>query len=174
MGNDSNTKKDGTKIKNNITKEKSNIQNNKKEFNNITSDKNNKIINKNIKIEIENNPEINANLKKIDEKLYLDFKLYLNNINSSTNDILLKEKINDNSISYQIINEYQTKEKRLFAQGNNDIIYNYFFCKEYKEFHSNDFLDENKKITDEFRYFSLYLLFGSSNNNMLNFYPKYF
>ena len=174
MGNDSNTKKDGTKIKNNIAKEKSNIQNNKKEFNNITSDKNNKIINKNIKIEIENNPEINANLKKIDEKLYLDFKLYLNNINSSTNDILLKEKINNNSISYQIINEYQTKEKRLFAQGNNDIIYNYFLCKEYKEFHSNDFLDENKKITDEFRYFSLYLLFGSSNNNMLNFYSKIF
>ena len=155
MNNGSNNKKDKAKIKYNDNKD-------------------NIVVKTKIKNEKENTLENKAGLNKINEKLYLDFKSYLKNICPSTNEKLLKEKSVDDFRLHQMINEFQSKEKRLFYGGNNDIIYKYFLCKQLQEFDKKDLLIENQNITKEFRFFSLYLFFGNNNNMMLNFYSKLF
>ena len=155
--------------------EKFSSKNKDKEKIKYSDNKDNVMSKTKIKSEKQNVIENKSGLNKINEKLYLDFKLYLKNIFPQTNEKLLKENsVNDFSL-HQMINEFQSKEKRLFYEGNNDIICKYFLCKQLQEFNKNDFLIQNQNITNEFRYFSLYLFFGNNNNNnMMNFYSKLF
>ena len=141
-------------------------------------DKDNIDIKTETKTEINNKqeiiPENNKALNTFNEELYLDFKLYLKSIYPITNENFVQEKIVDNFKLNQTINEFKCNEQNMFDNSNDDIIKKYFLCKKIEDFNQNYFLEKNKNITSEFRYFGLCLFFGNNNNNMLNFYSKLF
>jgi len=111
--------------------------------------------------------------KKCNELIYKNFYSYINDIDIYNQINLPESKYLDNEELYKIIYKYQKNEKSLFSKGD-EVIYKYFLCDNKKLFKSKEFLEENQKITNEFRYFGLALFFGNPESFMLNFYLNLF
>ena len=141
--------------------------------NEIKFEQKNSIKEKESKEEKKDEKKTDNSNKKVDKIMYSNFKTFLDNIYYPDKaDLPKAESINNNELC-KIIDKYQITEKNLYYK-NKDIIYNYFLCKNEKEFLSKQFLEENQEITNEFRYFKLFLFFGFREDNIGNFYSKIF
>ena len=106
----------------------------------------------------------------IDISILGNLKSYINDTSNIYIDDLSKS---NNESVYKAIIKYIKNEKYLFPNGN-DIIYKYFNCENKTIFNSENYINKNIKITNEFRYFGLFLYFGNPESFMLNFYHKIF
>ena len=112
-------------------------------------------------------------IEEISELSYKNLQLYIKDTDKISVTNLPESKSLNNKQIYEIISEFQKKEKYQFLRGDS-IISKYFQCEDKYEFESKKYLKKYIKITHEFRYFGLYFVFGNPDIFMLNFYYELF
>ena len=111
--------------------------------------------------------------EEFDESLYKNLKLYIKDTDNISLTNLPEFKNINKFLIYDIISNFQKKEKSLFLRGD-ELILNYFLCEDKSKFESKIFIKQNIKITNDFRYFGLYFYFGNPEKFMINFYLELF
>ena len=99
-------------------------------------------------------------------------KYFLNDIMPTTKLLSSFVKAKDDNSLLNIFLDYENNQRVNYLSESS--LYKYFMLEDNKNFNINKLIEENKVITDEFRYYSLFFSFGINSKQLYSFYFELF